>query len=95
MGVGREANNLTLEKKSIVQEPNRGKNWSDLLERHGQGEGLKNEIWVATWNVLSLRWMDDVREDLRRMGVTNWRIRAHTRDEWKMVVKEAKALQGL
>jgi len=28
-----------------------------------------------------------VREDLRRMGVTNWRIRAHRRDDWKMVVK--------
>jgi len=42
-----------------------------------------------------LRWMDDVREDLRRMGVTNWRIRAHRRDDWKMVVKEAKILQGL
>ena len=26
-----------------------------------------------------LRWMEDVREDLRRMGVTNWRIRAHRR----------------
>jgi hypothetical protein len=31
----------------------------------------------------------------RRMGVTNWRIRAHRRDDWKMVVKEAKILQGL
>jgi len=38
-----------------------------------------------------LRWMDDV----RRMGATNWRIRAHRRDDWKMVVKEAKVLQGL
>jgi len=42
-----------------------------------------------------LRWMDDVTEDLRRMGVTNWSIRAHRRDDWKMVVKEAKVLQGL
>jgi len=42
-----------------------------------------------------LRWMDDPREELRRMGVTNWRIRAHRRDDWKMVVKEAKVLQGL
>jgi len=42
-----------------------------------------------------LRWIDDVREDLRRMGVTNWRIHAHRRDDWKMVVKEAKVLQGL
>jgi hypothetical protein len=35
-----------------------------------------------------LRWMDDVREDLR-MGVMNWRIHAHRRHDWKMVVKEA------
>jgi len=42
-----------------------------------------------------LRWMDDVREDLRRMGVTNWRIRAHRRDDCNMVVKETKVLQGL
>jgi len=55
LGVGREANNLTPEKKnSIVQEPNRGKNWSDLLERHARGKGLRNEIWMATWNVLGL-----------------------------------------
>jgi len=41
-----------------------------------------------------LRWMDDVREDLRRIGVTDWRIRAHRRDDWKRFVKEAKVLQG-
>jgi len=42
-----------------------------------------------------LRWMDDVRKDLRRMGVTNLRISAHRRNDWKMVVKEAQVLQGL
>ena len=41
-----------------------------------------------------LRWMDDVREDLR-MGVTNWRIHAHRRDDCKMVMEAAKVLQGL
>ena len=39
--------------------------------------------------------MDDVREYLRRTGVTDWRIRAHRRDDWKMVVMDAKVLQGL
>ena len=42
-----------------------------------------------------LRWMDDMRDGLRRMGVTNWRTRAHRRDNWTMVLKEAKVLQGL
>jgi hypothetical protein len=42
-----------------------------------------------------LGWVEDAREDLRRMGVTDWRIRGHRRDDWKMVVKEAKVLQGL
>jgi hypothetical protein len=31
--------------------------------------------------------LDDVREDLRRMGVTNCRIRAHRRNDWKTVMK--------
>jgi hypothetical protein len=39
--------------------------------------------------------MDNVREDLRSMGVMNWRICAHGRDDWKTVVKEAKVLRGL
>jgi len=47
------------------------------------------------YNFVRLRWMDDVREDLRRMGVTNCRTHAHRRDDWKMVVKEVKVLQRL
>jgi hypothetical protein len=54
LGVGREANNLTLEKTVLFKNLIRDKKQSDLLERHGQRKGLKNEIWMATWNVLSL-----------------------------------------
>jgi len=72
MGVGREANNLTPEKNSIVQEPNRGKNWSDILERHGRGKGLKNEIWMATWNVLSLNRAGSLRK--LKEDLTKYRI---------------------
>ena len=53
LGVGREANNLTLEKTALFRNL-RVKNCSDHLERHGQGEGLRNEMWMATWNFLSL-----------------------------------------
>ena len=38
-----------------------------------------------------LRWIDDVEEDLRSIGVKRWRKRALDRREWDAVVKEAKA----
>jgi hypothetical protein len=38
-----------------------------------------------------LRWVDDVEEDLRSMGVNRWTMRALDRREWDAVVKEAKA----
>jgi hypothetical protein len=38
-----------------------------------------------------LRWIDDVEEDLRSMGVNRWTIRALDRREWDAVVKESKA----
>jgi hypothetical protein len=52
LGVGREANNLTSGKTALFRNLIDAKKRSELLERHGRGKGLKNEIWMATWNVL-------------------------------------------
>ena len=40
------------------------------------------------------RWLDDVEEDLRSLGVSGWRNRALDREGWRRVVEESKALQG-
>jgi hypothetical protein len=38
-----------------------------------------------------LRWIDDVEDDLRNMGIKRWRIKVLDRAEWASVIKEAKA----
>jgi hypothetical protein len=38
-----------------------------------------------------LRWIDDVEDDLRNMGIKRWRIKALDRVELTSIVKEAKA----
>jgi hypothetical protein len=38
-----------------------------------------------------LRWVDDVEDDLRNMGLKRWRIKALDRAEWASIIKEAKA----
>jgi hypothetical protein len=41
------------------------------------------------------RWVEDVEEDLRKMGVRGWRRTAKEKNEWADVIKEVKVLQGL
>jgi hypothetical protein len=43
-----------------------------------------------------LRWIDDVEDDLRNMGIKRWRIKMLERVEWASIIKEANAkLKGL
>jgi hypothetical protein len=42
------------------------------------------------------RWADVVqREALQLLGIRGWRRRAATRDEWRRLMREAKARKGL
>ena len=41
------------------------------------------------------RWMDNVMTDVREFGILNWKEKASNRDEWKRVLREVKAHEGL
>jgi hypothetical protein len=42
-----------------------------------------------------VRWLDDVQEDLRQIGIEGWRRIAQDRDQWRRTAQEAKAHEGL
>jgi hypothetical protein len=42
-----------------------------------------------------IRWEDDVRNDLRKMGVKNWKQRAQESKQWKEIIEQAKTHKEL
>jgi hypothetical protein len=42
-----------------------------------------------------IRWLEDVIADLRRMGISGWMEKAGNKDQWRLIVEEAKAHPGL
>jgi hypothetical protein len=42
-----------------------------------------------------VRWLDDVQEDLREIGIEGWRRKTQDRDQWRRIAQEAKAHEGL
>jgi len=39
-----------------------------------------------------LRWVNDVEDDLRKLGVKRWRTKALDRQEWASIIRGAKAI---
>jgi hypothetical protein len=53
---------------------------------------------IYTWKERGrrkFRWLDDIQEDLREMGIEGWRRKAQDRDQWRRIAQEAKAYVGL
>jgi hypothetical protein len=42
-----------------------------------------------------MRWLDDVESDLKKMKVKGWKEKMRNREQWRLVVEEAKAQPGL
>jgi hypothetical protein len=42
-----------------------------------------------------LRWEDDVTNDLKKMGVKNWKQRVQERNLWKEIIEQAKTHKEL
>ena len=42
-----------------------------------------------------VRWLDDVQENLREMGIEGWRRKSQDRDHWRRLAQKAKAHVGL
>jgi hypothetical protein len=40
-------------------------------------------------------WIDNVEDDLRKMGIKRWRLRKANRREWRGICEEARVLQEL
>jgi transcription termination factor 2 len=42
-----------------------------------------------------VRWLNDVQEDLRKLGIEGWRRKVQNRDQWRRIAQEAKVQVGL
>jgi hypothetical protein len=42
-----------------------------------------------------MRWLDDVESNLKKMEVKEWKEKMRYREQWRLVVEEAKAQPGL
>jgi hypothetical protein len=74
--------------------------WLGHVERMPDGRMTKS---IYKWKPYAtrpkgrptLRWEDDVRNDLKKMGVKNWKQRVQERNQWKEITAQAKTHKEL
>jgi hypothetical protein len=42
-----------------------------------------------------MRWLDDVKSDMKKIEVKGWKVMMRDREQWRLVVEEARAHPGL
>jgi hypothetical protein len=42
-----------------------------------------------------MKWLEEVENDLKRMKVKGWKDKMRNREQWRLLVKKAKAHPGL
>jgi hypothetical protein len=42
-----------------------------------------------------MRWLDDAESDVKEMKAKGWKEKMRNREQWRLVVEEAKAQPGL
>jgi hypothetical protein len=56
---------------------------------------MREKIYTTRGGRPKVGWLDDVQEDLRAMGIEEWRGKAQDRDLWRRIAQEGKAHEGL
>jgi len=93
--MSREKTRLFCPGTSDLNGTGKGLNWLGNVERMSNERVAKT---IYKWKPYAtrpkgrprLRWEEDDRNDLRKMGVKNWKQRAQERKQWNEITAQAK-----